>query len=375
MKPRRLIFELFPPETGAGKLVRVLWPFGRKQNRTNGSQLSMLGFHCASRWPGIVRTQMGVIILLLAMSPRCLLGADGNDPVAPRTELKFNFAKSMFTGVNENDAQAAMKVYAQTIGDQNGLYVNSAPNLLDGTNGIAKAIAAHGAELFALTTTEFLSLEQLGLEGPLLMSSMRQRFTEEYVLLSRADGSLRRPEDLKGRSLIVCNDVRSCLAPLWLEVLCREHGLGPAAGALDKITFSFKPMQVVMPVFFGKAEACLVTRNSWETMCELNPQLEKQLRIIARSPPLVPALTCFGPNVSEAMKQQVLRALELSATKPSYRQLMELFKCDRVGYQPPTVLDNTRELVAKYEALCTAAKATTPPPPPPVATAKEAPLK
>ena len=290
--------------------------------------------------------------LLLALVPARLVGEENTNAVEPRTEIRFVFAKSMFTGVNENDAQAAMKVYAQTIGDQNGIYVSSAPLLVDGTNEIAQAIGVKRGDLFALTAMEFLALEPLGLEGPPLMSRIRKQATEEYVLLSRADGPLRQATDLKGRSLLVCSDVRSGLAPLWLEVLCREHGLGPATAALDRITYSPKPTQVVLPVFFGKADAGLVTRNSWEVMCELNPQLAKQLRIVAVSPPLVPALTVFLRGTPMALKQQVFRAVELSSTKPSYQQMMALFKCDDVCSQPVSILDSTRVLVARYEQLC-----------------------
>jgi hypothetical protein len=298
------------------------------------------------RWPALKLSLLGV---LLSTIP--LLEAEEEAVDASRTEIHFAFSKSMFTGVNENDAQAAMKVYGQTIGDQNGLYVTSGPILLDGTNAIAEAVASGRAELFAMTFMEFQNLEYLGLEGPLLMSTIRQKTTEEYVLLARADGTLRLPEDLKGRSLMIGDDIRSCLAPLWLEVLCREHGLESAALSLGKISYSSKPSQVVLPVFFGKADACVVTRNSWEVMCELNPQLQKQMRTVAISPPLVPALTCFTAGISEKHKQRVFRAVELSSTKPSYQQVMALFKCDGVVRQPLSVLDDTRKLVATYQKL------------------------
>ncbi|MHB1309143.1 MAG: phosphate/phosphite/phosphonate ABC transporter substrate-binding protein, partial [Limisphaerales bacterium] len=283
-------------------------------------------------------------VALLVAAPARSGAIEEADPAGTRTELRFAFSKSMFVGVNENDAKAALKVYAQTIGDQNGVHVSSAPELLEGTNAIAKAIKNKQADLFVLTAGEFFALENLGLEGPLLLAKIRDNLTEDYLLLASEDSPLRKLEDLKGRSLTISSDARSSLATLWLEVQCREQGLGSAMQLLAKVTFSAKITQVVLPVFFGKADACIVTRASWEVMCELNPQLRKRLRIVAVSPSVVPAVTCFRGGFTETAKRQVLRAVDLSSTKPSYKQLMAMFKTEGLGQQPLSVLEGTRAL-------------------------------
>lgn len=290
------------------------------------------------------------IALLLVPAPP-VLAADSDADVAP-IEVHFTFSKALFSGVNENDAQAAIKTYTQTIGNQNGVVVNSKPELLDGTNAIITSLGLRKADLLALTADEFFTLEPQGLEGPLLLSRIHQSVTEEYVLLTRADNPIRQVEDLKGRSLNVSSDARATLSLVWLEVLCREHGLGPAAQVFTKITISAKATQVVLPVFFGKVDACIVTRNGWEVMCELNPQLKKQLKVIAVSPAVVPSLTCFRRGFTEAFKQKIIKAVELSAGKPGYKQLMALFKTDDLSNNPLTVLDGTRTLVASYHQWC-----------------------
>lgn len=304
----------------------------------------------APRWrrPDGLPIALGAVILCAGL---VRLQAEAEAAPASRTEIHFAFSKSMFAGVNETDARAAMKVYAQTIGDQNGLFVDSAPVLLEGTNAIATAAAARQVEMFALTAEEFLQLEGLGLEGPLLCSKIRDLVTEEYLLLVREKDAIQKIADLKGHSLILLDDVRGCLAPYWLEVLCRENGLGAARDGFNRITTSAKATQVVLPVFFGKADACVVTRNGWGVMCELNPQLSKSLRIVAASPPVLPALTCFGPGVTPEFKQRVIKGWEMSRTNPAYQQLMTLFKTDSVGYQSLGALESTRALMARYQKL------------------------
>jgi ABC-type phosphate/phosphonate transport system substrate-binding protein len=290
--------------------------------------------------------------LLLALLPSALMGDENAQPPTQRMEIHFAFSKSMFLGVNENDARAAMRIYARTIGDQNGLYVDQEPTLLEGTNEIAQALTHGRNDVFSLTTPEFLAVETRGLIGPFFCANIRGSFVEEYLLLSRKESTLRQIEDLKGQSLIISSDVRSCLAPCWLEVLCREHGLTPATPSFPKITFAPKPLQVVLPVFFGKADGCIVTRNAYEVMCELNPQLEKQLRIVAKSPPLIPSLSCFSRGTTELFRDRIFKALELSSSKPGYSQILTLFKADSVSQLPATVLDSTREFLARHRKLC-----------------------
>jgi phosphonate transport system substrate-binding protein len=267
-------------------------------------------------------------------------------------EIHFAYSKAMFVDVNENDAKAAIKVYALNIGDQNGIYVKSLPELPDGTNAIARLVELEKADVLILTAEEFFALEKQGLEGPVLLAKVQECFTENYLLLSRTDSAIGKVEDLQSRSLIIASDARNSLATAWLEVLCREHGLGPAAGVLARIARNSKTTQVVLPVFFRKADACITTRASWEVMCELNPQLKKQLRVVAVSPPLVPTVTCFRQGFTEAFKQRVIKAVDLSSVKPEFKQLMALFKTDGLVTQPISVLAGTRAFLANYHQLC-----------------------
>jgi ABC-type phosphate/phosphonate transport system substrate-binding protein len=282
--------------------------------------------------------------------------------VAPkgRTVLRFGLSRAMFKEVNENDAAAAVSVYMKALGDEFG--INLVPLILEGPAGIADALRRSDVDLLALNADEFLALEQEGLEGPLLVSAVSQHIAEEYVLLVPEDGVVKKVEDLRGRDLIVSTEAQASLARIWLEVLCRQHGLDSPA-ALGKVTTALKPTQVVLPVFFGKSDACIATRGAWELMGELNPQVKRRLRPIAVSPPVVGVLTCFRRGVSPALKQKIVRAIAASHAKPAFQQLMALFK---VGKQlvepPPSVLEGTRELMASYQRLTSDKKRAAPAP-------------
>lgn len=301
---------------------------------------------CTPRWRARLASLFIVAVAALPVAAKD--AGRTNELVA----VHFAFSKAMFKDINENDAMAAMKVYSKNIGDEGGVDTSFGPIYLDGTNAIAEALRRKQIDMISLTSEEYLALEDQGLSGPLLLSTVNQTVIEEYVLLARNDSPVRSIEDLKGHSLIVANDIRASLVPIWLEVLCRQHGLGPANQVFAKITSASKTTQVVLPVFFGKADACVTTRNGWEVMGELNPQVKKQLRAIAVSAPVVPGMACFRRDLSEPLKERILKTAESSRGKPSFMQLMALFKTDQLSRQPVSVLTNTRQLMATYHQLC-----------------------
>jgi phosphonate transport system substrate-binding protein len=281
----------------------------------------------------------------------------------------------MFKDLNEDDARAAMKAYAQAIADDNHIAVQNDPHILDGTNGIAEALRGNQFDMLSLTADEFVEMESQGLEGPLLVSRVDRSITEEYVLLVRAGSPFKRVEDLRGSHLILASDVRASLVPLWLEVLCREHGLGSASRVFASQTSATKAALVILPVFFGKADVCIATRKAWETMGELNPQVTNQLCAIATSPLVVPGMSCFHRGIPAALKQQLLTVAMASTEKPSFKQLMSLFKTEDLEVQPISVLDGTRQLVSRYHELCRPAARVTRAPNTPPSPVKEAAVK
>jgi ABC-type phosphate/phosphonate transport system substrate-binding protein len=295
--------------------------------------------------------RFAVLLGSLAVDQRAVWAAEQPHRVEGSQAVHFAFSESTFHHLNHNDAAAAIRVYAQFIADENGLSVGSGNVVLEGTNALAAALRAGEADLISVTADEFFALEN-HLVGPLLLTRTRGICTEEMLLLAREGSDLQKVADLRGHSLVCSSDVRAILGPLWLETILQEHGLGSTEQVQIRITTAAKPTQVVLPVFFGKIDACLVTRNNWEVMGELNPQVKQRLRVIAASPPVVPTMSCFRRGFSEQHKQRIVTTAVNCKDKPSFQQLMALFKTDDLAEHPLSILESTRELFAKYRKIC-----------------------
>jgi phosphonate transport system substrate-binding protein len=288
----------------------------------------------------------GATLLSLALVAGFPDGAARAAPGDGPDHVTFAFTRAMFGRVPENDARAAISVYSKVIAGDYDLDPGQAI-VLDGRDAIAAALRQNQADLLALTTEEFLAFEGQ-LEGPLLVTNGKHGTAEEYLLLARADGPIQKVEDLRGRSLTMSSDIRASLAPVWLEILSRRHGLGPSGTAFPGLVQSPTVTQVLLPVFFGKADACIVTRTAFETMGDLNPQVKERLRVVAQSPPVVPTVSGFRRGMSESLKQRAIKAAMGASGTPTFRQLLMLFKTEALSVVPADTLESTRQLMAEY---------------------------
>ena len=137
---------------------------------------------------------------------------------------------------------------------------------------------------------------------PIFVSSRSGCPTERYVLLVDSGGFVKSIGDLEGRNICFHKNSRNCLALQWLDTLLVSHGYPTATRLAGRIVRDTKLSQVVLPVFFRKADACVVTRKGFDTMCELNPQLAERLRVLAESREIVPYRFCHASRLQSELQ-------------------------------------------------------------------------
>lgn len=301
--------------------------------------------------PAAIRTTF-VGCLLLAISLGVPVRAE-DAPVAAEAErpARIGFSRNMFRGVNENDARASLRSYTAALSRDLHIPVATDPVMFEGLVALRALLRDNAMDTISLTTDEFFEVEGELLPTPLLISTVDGQSTEEYVLAVHRDSGLARVADLRGRRLLLLDTMRASLAPEWLEVLLATEGLGPPAAFFGEVSLVAKPAKVALPVFFRQEDACVLTRRALDLLGELNPQVAAQLRILATSAKIVPAVTCFRRNIAPAQADRVTAAVLRSHLWPSGKQVMTIFQCDRVEAQPSSLLENARELWTAYRQL------------------------
>jgi phosphonate transport system substrate-binding protein len=305
-----------PPKRTERKLTAVAWPWGRCR---------------LAGWFGIVM----------------VAALEGRLPAAAQELAPFHvgFSAASFSEVNENDAKAAVKVWAQELAKQGKIPADPQPYILRSTDEIAEALNQKRIDAVSLSTEQYHALQGRVAINQIVVSVTDRSIFDEYLLLVHHQSGIERLADLRGRSLVVATGPRAALASAWLATLLQKEGLGEVTNYFGVVTSSPKIAKVVLPVFFRQADACIVTRKGFETMVELNPQLGAQLKPVAESPEVVPFVFCFRTDYTSPIRKQILDAIANWHSTPAGRQILTIFQCDNLEERPLSCLDSTLEML------------------------------
>ncbi len=269
----------------------------------------------------------------------------------PEELMRFGFSARMFEGVNLNDAQASMKVWARQIATEQGVPVSPVVLSYDNYRDIEIAINQREVEAIAVCADEFFLLRSRVPVGTFVLSDASGEKTEQYLLLVRRDRGFQNLGELKGRSLVYVITPRAAIIRHWLQVEQLEAGWGDLASHWGRIEGNNKLSKVILPVFFGQADACLVTRSGFEVMAELNPQVGQQLVPIATSGPVIASVFFFRGSYTSRNVDRVIDIFTHASEDAAAQQILTLFQQDRLSVGTQEDLAPTLHLLERYFTL------------------------
>lgn len=280
------------------------------------------------------------------------------EEAAEPAPLRIGFALHALSGVNESDARAALKLWAQLLGKDYGVPVASAVAFFPDAESIKEAFEARRVDALTMSTVDYWKLRRTSPFFPeIVVGMVNGKFSEEYVVLVHREHPATKLADLRGRKLGVDGARASSLAAVWLETVLLEQSLGTLEGFWGEIDHVSKTSRVVLPVFFKQVDACIVTRARFATMTELNPQLGRQLRVIAESPPLISSAFFFRGDLASPYHRQLLAQVDRITQSAAGRQTLTLFQTDRLAPSALSNLDASCALLDRHKELLAAAAA------------------
>ena len=271
-----------------------------------------------------------------------------------RTEvLTIGLTKTAFLNVNRNDMEAALKTLARTIGRKHRYQVEARTQFYEEAPAFAAAVKTGAVRLAITDSWTYLAMhpESLG-ATPCFVSMEQKRIGKQYLVLTRRGGGVNSMADLRGKSLTGLEIVNSSLGRPWLETLLLSNRLGSVEAFFHPAQFVGKPATAVLPVFFGKSDACLVDATAFGVMAEMNPEVGKQLQIVATSEPLVDGvqlLSDAGWKGSEEVRLDLLETLRDLHLDPAGQQLLTMFKTDQLVPFATEHLDAVRRLRGVFD--------------------------
>ena len=281
----------------------------------------------------------------------CLLGAACDCMANPKSVINVGFSPYLFSNVNKTDASASIKVWTETLLEERDLRIENQPVFYESTEDMKKALQKNEVDMVSLLTTEFFALRHQVPLDTLQFVVIGGKITEEYLLLVPQDGGVESLTDLQGKTLVLVNGPRMGMGDLWLETRLMENGFSGIDDFFSSCEIEPKSSRSVMSVFFGKLDACLVNRSGYETMVEMNPQIGRALKIVETSPEFIPALICLRASYDPASKKQVADSFLNLHKEARGRQVLTVFKSDRLIAGTDADLATTFDWVEKHALL------------------------
>jgi phosphonate transport system substrate-binding protein len=276
-------------------------------------------------------------------------------PVETTPKLKYlrvGYSKSAFSGVNVNDAQVAMNMVSIYLNEKMGAQHITKTVIFDDVDTMIESIKAKEIDAVSMSTLEYLRLKSLMLPiEPFYVSIRKDIVGDEHVVLVNKKDKINNLSQLKGKKIIVEIGSNGELALLWFTTLLLKRGLPESDNFFSDIKKVGKISQAILPVFFMQADACIVRRTGFQTMVEMNPQINKNLIVLQKSPAFQEIVFCIQKDYDDKSKKMMMDVSATLHLDPKGKQMLLLFRKDRVIPFKPEHIESVESLIKEYNEL------------------------
>lgn len=233
--------------------------------------------------------------------------------------LRCGFPRSCFNESTSIDPEIAIGVFAERTGATKSRTERG--QVFETDQELLESIKLGKIDLFAMNPDVYLdSLSDIEIT-PILAAVPDSSPIERLLLIARKPQML---SDLKGSRLIIDNSGRGSTPQRWITYYLRNAGRDEtAAEFFDSVEEVRTESRALLPVYFGKKDAAILSKNDYDAMCALNPQLHDRLHIVGRSNPVASTIICLRRG-SRFHASDLILAGEKLLENPNGRQLLKL---------------------------------------------------
>ena len=271
-------------------------------------------------------------------------------------EIVIGFSQNLFTGQDQRDVAAALDVFAQELSKKAGLSFLPQMRLFDSPDTYSDAIQRGSLSIVCATTSDYFQLRKKSDLSPFVVPTVNGSSSEDRILLVHTASNLTNLTSLAKKKIVFKAGARGEISQRWLTVeLFNLHQPVPEF-FFSKIILAKKESEALMSVFFRQADAAIVTTTAYTIMTEQNPQLKRDLVIIARSPRYMYSVICFTNNIS-ANDRLILSKTFLSMNSyTAGRQILQVFQHDDMAAFQMDNMNTIEQLESDYQRVLASKK-------------------
>jgi hypothetical protein len=276
-----------------------------------------------------------------------VLAARAAPPANPGREevARMAFNVKVARDLNRGDVQAALGMWAEELSGKFDVpaetlfYEDMASLRRDFDKGKVNFVIAAGMDFARYFRPEELAE---GFRGAL-------QSDHSLLLLARRDAGVADLGGLAGKRVALLKDDE--LSDIYLETVCLRHYKRPCKQVFGNIEAVANSNQLILRLVFGKADLVLSRRSGYETAREMNPQIGRVALELTQFPLKSSYYGFYGRDVPRAFRARSLRHAPEMHKEVRGRQVLEVFRMDRLELVGGEELRPFYDLLAEYESL------------------------
>jgi hypothetical protein len=174
---------------------------------------------------------------------------------------------------------------------------------------------------------------------------------DHLLLVVRRDSGIQSPADLAGKRVVLLE--RDKLSDIYLETLLLQ-----ARGSLDRNRLATlgreqRSSKLAHRLFFKQADAALIYRNGFDAALALNPQIDRELRVLEDYSLKIrsPHIGLFSAHVRPEHRSLITEAARRLNSTARGRQVLNIYQTEGIELTRVGDLEPFARLLETYRAL------------------------
>ena len=291
---------------------------------------------------------IGTFCLLLSALPRTACAA-GSSSVFQ--DVSVGYMASTFVGWETEEAKNIVRTWTDRFHKSGFPGGTTRIDIFQDVAGMERAIRERKVDIISTVSDDFVRLRKRTPLQPILLSAHSGGVYDQAVVLARRDRGFLQWKDLRGKQITISGDKVQSIQVTWLETQLMKEGYRTPGDFFSSVKEVVKPSQAILSVFFRQADACLTTRRSFDLACELNPQVGKELAILARSDDMASGVVSVRTGYDPKDMENITEILGSMDRNPSGKQLLQIFRVDHFVPFREEYLETVEAMVKEHGEL------------------------
>lgn len=295
-----------------------------------------------------------LIALLFLISNTCMLVAQKKYP----NEINFKMGLMVyaFDEVNFSDGNAALEMWMEatkkSLLKKGVKKIDIVYKSYDDLSKLEEDVSSNKIDVFSVKSIDFFNMKKFNDYLPFFAGtrSTKSKF-ENYILIASKKSGYKNIADIIDQEITTAKTVYEDLSIIWAEVTIKDALGKKLKKAIKFESTAISESNLLLGVFFEKYKCAVVSQSVYDVVCELNPKVKSDIIILATSGNLINNFFAHKKNISKSTSE----ILEVYATdlneNDDGRQILNLFKVNRVEKISKEDIDETKKLIQKHKSL------------------------